>query len=75
MINFIETPSPIKICDIGAIPIDSTNFIDELFENTNSELIGFEPNINEFQRLKKHNKKKYYLLIIEFFKICFKSRF
>ncbi len=60
MINFIETPSPIKICDIGASPIDSTNFIDELFENTNSELIGFEPNINEFQRLKKHNKKKYY---------------
>ena len=50
MINFIKTFSPIKICDIGASPIDNTNFIDELFKNTNSELIGFEPNINEFQR-------------------------
>ena len=59
MINFIKTFSPIKICDIGASPIDNTNFIDELFKNTNSELIGFEPNINEFQRLKKNTKIKY----------------
>ena len=58
--NFIRTKSPIKICDIGASPIDRTDFLDELFNNTNSELVGFEPNINEFKKLKEHNKKKYY---------------
>ena len=61
MINFIKSETPIQICDIGASPIDKTDFIDELFINTNSKLIGFEPNNNEFQKLDKNNpKKKYY---------------
>tara|TARA_B100001057_G_C22718653_1_gene898777 strand:+ start:110 stop:946 length:837 start_codon:yes stop_codon:yes gene_type:complete len=61
MINFIQSETPIQICDIGASPIDKTDFIDELFINTNSKLIGFEPNDNEFQKLDKNNpKKKYY---------------
>ena len=61
MINFIQTETPIQICDIGASPIDKTDFIDELFINTNSKLIGFEPNNNEFQKIDKNNpKKKYY---------------
>ena len=61
MINFIKSETPIQICDIGASPIDKTDFIDELFINTNSKLIGFEPNNDEFQKLDKKNpKKKYY---------------
>jgi FkbM family methyltransferase len=58
MINFIKNNSPIIICDIGAAPIDKTEFIDELFNNTNSELIGFEPNEEEFNKLEKNNPRK-----------------
>ena len=58
MINFIKNNSPIMICDIGAAPIDKTEFIDELFNNTNSKLIGFEPNEEEFNKLEKNNPKK-----------------
>ena len=58
MINFIKNNSPIMICDIGAAPIDKTEFIDELFNNTNSELIGFEPNEEEFNKLEKNNPRK-----------------
>ena len=61
MINFIEPETPIQICDIGASPIDKTDFIENLLINTNSKLIGFEPNNNEFQKLDKNSpKKKYY---------------
>ena len=58
MINFIKNNSPIIICDIGASPIDKTEFIDELFNNTNSKLIGFEPNEEEFNKLEKNNPRK-----------------
>ena len=58
MINFIKNSSPIIICDIGAAPIDKTEFIDELFNNTNCELIGFEPNEEEFNKLEKNNPRK-----------------
>ena len=61
MINFIESKTPIQICDIGASPVDKTDFIEELLMNTNSKLIGFEPNNIEFKKLNKNNsKKKYY---------------
>ena len=58
MINFIKNDTPITICDIGASSIDKTEFIDELFNNTNSELIGFEPNEEEFNKLEKNNPRK-----------------
>ena len=58
MINFIKNNSPITICDIGASSIDKTEFIDELFNNTNSKLIGFEPNEEEFNKLEKNNPRK-----------------
>ncbi len=58
MINFIKNNSPIIICDVGAAPIDKTEFIDELFNNTNSKLIGFEPNEEEFNKLEKNNPRK-----------------
>ena len=45
--EFIKDLEAIIICDIGASPIDSDNFINELFNNTTSNIIGFEPNINE----------------------------
>ena len=46
MIDFIKNETPIVICDIGASHIDKTNFIDDLFNNTHSKLIGFEPNVD-----------------------------
>ena len=58
MINFIKNDTPITICDIGASSIDKTEFIDELFNNTNSKLIGFEPNEEEFNKLEKNNPRK-----------------
>ena len=60
MISFIKNETPIIICDIGASPIDKTDFIDELFNNTESKLIGFEPNNDEFIKLEKNNEKKHY---------------
>ena len=60
-IDFLKIDDPIQICDIGASPVDETDFIEELLNNTNSRLIGFEPNKNEFQKLDKNKKnRKYY---------------
>ena len=59
--KFINIKTPIKVCDIGASPVDKTDFIEELINNTNSVLIGFEPNYEEFQKLNQSDpKKKYY---------------
>ena len=60
MINFIKNETPIIICDIGASPIDKTDFIDELFNNTESKIIGFEPNNDEFIKLEKNDERKHY---------------
>ena len=59
--EFIKTETPIQICDIGASPIDKTDFIEELLINSNSKLIGFEPNSVEFEKLNQNDpKRKYY---------------
>ena len=59
--NFLKNKKPIIICDIGASPIDKTDFIDNLFANTFSKIIGFEPNKDEFQKLDNSKPdKKYY---------------
>ena len=60
MIDFISNTSPIYICDIGASPIDKTDFIDDLYNNSNSKIIGFEPNTEEYNKLEKRNPKKNY---------------
>ena len=60
MINFIETETPIQICDIGASNIEKTDFIDELLDNTSSRIIGFEPNKEEFEKLNKNDPKRKY---------------
>lgn len=60
MLNFIKTNSPIVICDIGASSIDPTPFIDDLLNNTDSILYGFEPNQDEFKKLLNNEKKKYF---------------
>ena len=61
MFDFIKNNTPLIICDIGASPVDKTDFIDELFNNTNSKIIGFEPNNQEYNRLKTSDtNKKYY---------------
>ena len=56
--DFLKIDDPIQICDIGASPVDETDFIEELLNNTNSQLIGFEPNENEFQKLDKNKKNR-----------------
>ncbi len=59
--DFLKNKKPIVICDIGASPIDKTNFIEDLFNNTFSRIIGFEPNKEEFQKLDNTlSNKKYY---------------
>ena len=58
MIDFIKNETPIVICDIGASPVEKTNFIDDLFNNTHSKLVGFEPNVDEYNKLEKNNPKK-----------------
>ena len=64
--EFIKTETPIQICDIGASPIDKTDFIEELLINSNSKLIGFEPNSVEFEKLNQNDpKRKYYDFGIE----------
>jgi len=58
MLNFIKNKTPIIICDIGASPIDKTDFIENLYENTFSKLIGFEPNPDAYEQLDKTDKNK-----------------
>jgi len=58
--KLIETERPIVICDIGASPVDATPFIDDLINNTNSILYGFEPNEDEFKKLNQSERKKYF---------------
>tara|TARA_B100001996_G_C18542415_1_gene547442 strand:- start:3 stop:833 length:831 start_codon:yes stop_codon:yes gene_type:complete len=62
--NFIKNIEPITICDIGASPINKTEFIEDLFNNSNSQIIGFEPNVEEFKKLKETPRKKYYNIAI-----------
>ncbi len=58
--NFIKNYSTINICDIGSSPCESTPFIDKLLNNTDSKIIGFEPNNDEFKKLKNSPNKEYY---------------
>ena len=58
--NLIKNETPLVICDIGASPVDPTPFIDELLKNINCFLYGFEPNEEEFKKLKSTDKKKYF---------------
>ena len=58
--DFIKNLEPIIICDIGASPFTETDFIDDLFNNTNSKIVGFEPNNLEFQKLSNNSRKKYF---------------
>ena len=49
MFKIINTKKPIVICDIGAANLDShQNFINDLFNNTNSIIYGFEANEKEY---------------------------
>ena len=52
VMNFIKNNTPITICDIGSSPCDPTPHLEELLKNTNSFLYGFEPNPEEYNKLK-----------------------
>ena len=56
--NFLRNKNQIIICDIGASPIDKTEFIEKIINNTFSKLIGFEPNKEEFDKLDKSDPNK-----------------
>ena len=60
MLEIINPKEPIVVCDIGASPVDPTPSIEDLINNTNSILYGFEPNEDEFNKLKQSDKKKYF---------------
>jgi len=51
-VNFIKNNTPINVCDIGASPCDPTHHLEELLKNTNSFLYGFEPNPEEYDKIK-----------------------
>ena len=52
MIDFIKNETPIVICDIGASPIEKTNFIDDL-----SSLIPVSKSTIFSSLLERKNKK------------------
>ena len=56
---FLKNKNPIIICDIGASPIDKTDFIENLMYNTFSKLIGLNlirmPMINLIKIIKIKN--------------------
>jgi FkbM family methyltransferase len=58
--KLLKTKTPLVICDIGASPTDPTPSIEDLINNTNSILYGFEPNEDEFNKLKQSEKKIYF---------------
>ena len=58
--DFIKNYSVINVCDIGSSPCQATPFIDILLQNTKSKIVGFEPNIDEFNKLKNSTNKIYY---------------
>jgi FkbM family methyltransferase len=64
VLGIINTKEPIVVCDIGASPCDATPFIDDLINNTNSILYGFEPNKDEFKKLNQTEKKKYFNIAV-----------
>ena len=58
--KFIKNDSKIYICDIGASPCDPTDHIENLLNNTDSFLYGFEPNEEEFNKLEITDKIKFF---------------
>jgi FkbM family methyltransferase len=64
MLKMINTKEPIIVCDIGASPTNDTPFINNLINNTNSILYGFEPNEDEFNKLAQTEKKNYFKLAV-----------
>jgi len=64
VLEIINPKEPIVVCDIGASPVDPTPFIDDLINNTNSVLYGFEPNEDEFKKLTQTEKKKYFNIAV-----------
>ena len=58
--KFIRNNSKIIVCDIGASPCDPTEHLEELLNNTESFLYGFEPDEEEFNKLKIKKKKNFF---------------
>ena len=58
--EFIKNYSTINICDIGSSSCEPTEFIEKLLENTKSKIVGFEPNIDEYKKLKKIPNRIYH---------------
>ena len=61
VLKIIDPKTPIVICDIGAAEVDThQNFINNLFNNTNSIIYGFEPNKDEYSKLEQTEKCIYF---------------
>ena len=69
--KFIKNDSKIYICDIGASPCDPTDHIENLLNNTDSFLYGFEPNEEEFNKLEITDKKNFLKKLLEMDLIIF----
>jgi len=41
--KLIQTTTPIQVCDIGASPVEKTEFVEILLDKINSNISAFEP--------------------------------
>ena len=64
MQKMINTKEPIIVCYIAESPTNDTPIINNLINNTNSILYGFEPNEDEFNKLAQTEKKNYFKLAV-----------
>ena len=57
MMDFIKELVSIEICDIGAGNSEAAPFLDNIINNCETHIAGFEPNEVEFNKLIQNKKK------------------
>jgi len=58
--KFIKEIIEINICDIGAGNSEVVPFLKSIANNCNTHVTGFEPNLDEFNKLTSNEKQKYF---------------
>jgi FkbM family methyltransferase len=58
--KFIKEIIEINICDIGAGDSEDVPFLKSIVNNCNTHVTGFEPNLDQFNKLASNEKQKYF---------------
>ena len=58
--KFVNEIIDINICDIGAGESEDVPFLKNIVNNCNTHITGFEPNLDQFNKLISTEKKKYF---------------